>query len=153
MIAGVALTTQRSTVINVDKEGRPLRPAIVWLDQRRTEGQKPLGGLWGLAFRLSRMTETIAYIQAEAEANWLRTHEPDVWEQTYKYLYLSGYLTYKLTGRFADSVGCQVGFMPFDYKRLQWAAGWDWKWQAVPMRRDLLVELTPPAGQLGEITP
>jgi sugar (pentulose or hexulose) kinase len=46
-IAGVALTTQRSTVINVDREGKPLRPAIVWLDQRRTEGQPPLGGPWG----------------------------------------------------------------------------------------------------------
>jgi len=43
--------------------------------------------------------------------------------------------------------------MPFDYKRLRWAAGWDWKWQAVPMSRDLLVDLVPPAGQLGEIIP
>src|SRR5512144_878268 len=34
-VAGVALTTQRSTVVNVDAHGRPLRPAIVWLDQRR----------------------------------------------------------------------------------------------------------------------
>jgi len=55
-IAGVALTTQRSTLINVDRQGRPLRPAIVWLDQRRTEGLKPVGGLWGLAFRLSAPT-------------------------------------------------------------------------------------------------
>lgn len=37
-IAAAALTTQRSTVVNVDKTGKPLRPAIVWLDQRRTEG-------------------------------------------------------------------------------------------------------------------
>ncbi len=49
-IAGVALTTQRSTLINVDKEGKPLRPAIHWLDQRRTPGVKPVGGLWGGAF-------------------------------------------------------------------------------------------------------
>ncbi|NNL75842.1 MAG: carbohydrate kinase, partial [Desulfobacterales bacterium] len=35
-IAGVALTTQRGTVINVDKNGRPLRPAMLWLDQRKT---------------------------------------------------------------------------------------------------------------------
>ena len=134
-IAGVALTTQRATIINVDKNGRPLRPAIVWLDQRRTEGQAPVGGLWGIGFKLTRMAETVAYIQAEAEANWIRTHEPDVWAKTYKYLYLSGYLTYRLTGRFADSIGCQVGFMPFDYKRLRWASQWDWKWRAVPMSR------------------
>ena len=46
-IAALALTTQRSTVINVDRNGKPLRPAIVWLDQRRTYGLQPVGGLWG----------------------------------------------------------------------------------------------------------
>jgi sugar (pentulose or hexulose) kinase len=152
-IAGVALTTQRATMVNVDKMGNPLRPAIVWLDQRRTEGLKPVGGLWGLAFKVVRMTETVDYLQAEAEANWLRTHQPQIWDQTHKYLFLSGYLTYRLTGRFVDSVGCQVGYLPFDYKALDWASPRDWKWQAVPMDPALLPELVPPTGQLGEITP
>ncbi len=101
-LAAVALTTQRSTVINVDKHGQPLRPAIVWLDQRRTEGLKPLGGLWGAAFKLAGASETVAYLQAEAEANWIRIHQPEVWDATYKYLFLSGYLTYRLTGRFVE---------------------------------------------------
>jgi len=152
-IAGVALTTQRGTVVNLDRNGQPLRPAILWLDQRRTEGLKPVGGLWGLAFRLVGMSGTVAYLQAEAEANWLRTHQPDIWDKTHKYLLLSGYLTYRLTGRFVDSVGCQVGYLPFDYKNLRWAASWDWKWRAVPMDPALLPELIPPAGLLGEITP
>lgn len=151
-IAGVALTTQRSTVINVDQAGRPLRPAIVWLDQRRTYGLKPVGGLWGLAFGVTGMTETVAYLQAEAEANWIRTHQPDIWAHTHKYLFLSGYLTYRLTGRFVDSVGCQVGYVPFDYKALRWAGRNDWKWQAVPMPADILPALAPPAAQLGEIS-
>jgi sugar (pentulose or hexulose) kinase len=89
-IAAVALTTQRGTVINVDQNGRPLRPAIIWLDQRRTEGMPPLGGLWGLAFTLMRASETVAYLQAEAEANWIRTNQPEIWKNTYKYLLLSG---------------------------------------------------------------
>jgi sugar (pentulose or hexulose) kinase len=151
-IAGLALTTQRGTVINVDAQGQPLRPAIVWLDQRRTEGLKPVGGLWGAAFRLSGMTGTVAYLQAEAEANWIRTHQPEVWRATHKYLFLSGYLTHRLTGRFVDSVGSQVGYVPFDYKRLHWSSDRDWKWQAVPMARSLLPDLVPPAGLLGEIT-
>src|SRR5689334_23212971 len=41
-LAGVALTSQRGTVINLDKDGQPLRPAIVWPDQRRTSGQPAL---------------------------------------------------------------------------------------------------------------
>jgi len=151
-IACLALTTQRSTVINVDQQGRPLRPAIVWLDQRRTEGLLPLGGLWGLAFKLSGMSQTVAHLQAEAEANWLRTHQPEIWQKTHKYLLLSGYLTYLFTGKFVDSVGCQVAYIPFDYKNLRWSSRWDWKWQAVPMAREKLVDLVPPAGVLGEIT-
>jgi sugar (pentulose or hexulose) kinase len=152
-IAGAALTTQRGTVVNVDREGRPLRPAMVWLDQRRTLGRKPVGGWWGLAFRLTGMTETVAYLQAEAEANWIQTHQPEVWEQTFKYLLLSGYLTFRLVGRFVDSVGCQVGYIPFDYKAGRWAARSNWKWQAVPMDPALLPELVSPTNVLGEITP
>ncbi len=151
-IAGVALTTQRSTVINLDKDGQPLRPAIVWLDQRRTQGLKPVGGPWGLAFRLSGMSETVAYLQAEAEANWLRKHQPDLWKQTHKYLLLSGYLTHKLVGKYVDSVGCQVAYIPFDYKNLHWSKWWDWKWQAVPVEKEKLPELVPPSGVLGEIS-
>jgi sugar (pentulose or hexulose) kinase len=152
-VAGVALTTQRATMVNVDGRGEPLRPAIVWLDQRRTEGLPPVGGLWGLAFRLSGMTGTVAYLQAEGEANWIRTFQPEIWKRTHKYLFLSGYLTYRLVGRFVDSVGCQVGYLPFDYKRLSWSKKSDWKWQAVPLDERMLPDLIPPTGVLGEITP
>jgi len=151
-IAGVALTTQRSTLINLDKNGEPLRPAIVWLDQRRTEGLKPIGGLWGLAFRLTGMSRTAAYLQAEAEANWIRTFQPEIWDQTDKYVFLSGYLTYRLTDQLVDSMGCQVGYIPFDYKNLRWSGKYDWKWQAVPLDKSMLVDLVPPSKLLGEIT-
>ena len=54
------------------------------------------------------------------------------------------FLAHRLFGRFVDSVGCQVGYVPFDYRRLRWAGPRDWKWQAVPVRRELLPELVPP---------
>lgn len=151
-IAAVTLTTQRGTVVNVDRDGQPLRPAIIWLDQRRTEGLPPVGGLWGAAFAVAGAAETVAYLQAEAEWNWIRTQQPEIASATHKYLLLSGYLTHRLVGRFVDSVGSQVAYIPFDYKSQNWAAKWDWKWQAVPLRPELLPELVPQAGRLGEIT-
>lgn len=151
-IKGVTLTTQRGTVVNLDRDGKPLRPAMIWLDQRRTEGLKPVGGLWGLGFRLVNMSRTVAYVQAEAEANWIHTHQREIWDRTAKFLLLSGYLTYRLTGRYVDSVGAQVGYIPFDYKRLKWGKKRDWKWQALPVVPDQLPELVSPAGRLGEIT-
>jgi len=150
-IAGVALTTQRGTVINVDKNGKSLRPAMLWLDQRKTYGQSPVGGIWGLIFKLARLTQTVTYLQEEAEANWIRTCQPNIWDKTYKYLLLSGYLTYKLTGKFVDSIGCQVGYIPFDYKNLRWAAAWSWKWRVLPIDPSVLPELVAPGQTLGEI--
>ena len=151
-IAAVALTTQRATMINVDEKGEPLRPAIIWLDQRRTEGQPPLGGFWGAAFAIAGASETVAYLQAEAEANWIRKHQPEIWKKTHKYLIISGYLTHLLTGRFVDSVGCQVGYIPFDYKSQSWEAKKGWKWQAIPMDPRLLPDLIAQGKVLGEIS-
>jgi len=150
-IAGVTLTTQRSTVINLDRDGKPLRRAIVWLDQRRTEGLDLPRGLWGFLFTLSGNGETIAYLQAEAEANWIAHHEPEIWRKTYKYLFLSGYLTYMFTGEFVDSLAAQVGYVPFDYKRHRWAPRWDWKWKVLPIEPFMLPHLVPPAQELGRI--
>jgi len=151
-LKAVALTSQRSTIINLDENGAPLRSAIVWLDQRRSENLPPLGGLWGKLFKIVGLADTISYFQAEAEANWIRTRQPEVWRRTSKYLFLSGYLTYKLINEFVDSVGCQVGYIPFDYKHQRWAHSWDWKWRAVPVERKMLPELIQPGRMLGRIS-
>ena len=152
-VAGVALTGQRATVVSIGADGKPLRPAILWLDHRRTEGLPPVGGLWGVLFRLAGVKDTVDYLLAEAEVNWIRTHQPEVWKRTHKYLLLTGFLTHRLTGRYADSVGCQVGYLPFDYKRLKWAASWDWKWKAVPMDPSVLSDLVQPGSPMGVISP
>ncbi len=151
-LAGLSLTTQRGTVINVDSQGNPLRPAIVWLDQRKPRGLPPLKGMWGGLFRLTGLQNTIAYLQSEAEANWIATYQPDVWKKTHKYLLLSGYLLYKLTGSFVDSVGSQVGYIPFDYKRLKWCKDRDWRWQLLPVARRQLPELVTPGQAIGAVS-
>lgn len=151
-IAGVALTTQRSTLINVDENGKPLRPAITWMDQRRTLGLKPVGGIWGLLFRIAGMSGTVSYLQAEAEGNWIQKNQPEIWARTHKFLLLSGFLTFHLTGEYKDSTGCQVAYIPFDYKKKRWSNKSDWKWQAVPVEEHMLPDLVQPSDVLGHIT-
>ena len=151
-LAGVALTTQRGTVVITDEAGAPLRRAMVWLDRRRAEGLPRLGGRWGLAFRAAGVTETVATFMAEAEANVLAREEPETWARVRRFLFLSGFLAHRLTGRFVDSVASQVGYVPFDYRGLRWAKASDWKWLAVPVEREWLPELVPPAGVLGTIS-
>jgi len=150
-VQGVAVTTQRGTVVNLDKDGKPLRPAITWLDQRRTDVVPPMGKWWALAFRLARVKGTIDFFRGEAEINWIKAHQPDIWARTDKFLLLSGYLNYRLCGRFIDSTGSQVAYVPFDYKRQKWAGARDWKWQALAVLPHMLPELVPPGTRIGAI--
>lgn len=153
-VTAVVLTTQRGTVVNVDKAGKPLRPAITWMDNRRTLGVKPnLSLKWRWAFKLVGLTETIDYFTAEAEAVWIAKHQPEIFEKTDKYLLLSGYLTYKLCGRFVDSAASQVGYIPYDYRRFTWCRPGDWKWEILsPLKQDQMPDLVPPGAVLGQIT-
>jgi sugar (pentulose or hexulose) kinase len=155
-LGGVALTTQRGTVVVTDADGRPLRPAMIWLDDRRTEGLPPMGGVGGvtgLGFRALRLRDTIEGFAAACEANWLRANEPDTWRAIRHYLLLSAWLHHRLTGRFVDSAASQVGYLPFDYKAFAWARPGHWSWTVAPVDPAWLPELVQPAERLGEISP
>ena len=151
-LAAVSLTTQRNTLVAVDERGVALRPAILWPDQRTAEAVPPLPAWWRLLFFLAGQRDTAAWLQKQAKVNWLCFHEPHTWARTYKALLLSGYLTRQLTGSFVDAAACQVGYLPFDYRRQEWASGRDWKWRALAVDRSRLPDLVRPGDLLGEIT-
>jgi len=151
-IIAVTVTTQRGTVVNLDKDGQVLRPAILWLDQRLSEITRPMPWYWRLVFSCIRQSNVIEYFRRKAQANWLEQNQLDVWQKTDKFLLLSGYLTYMLTGQFKDSVASMVGYLPFNYKKQQWARPGDWKWQALPIKPSMLPELVKPGQILGEIS-
>ena len=150
-IHAVALTTQRATVINLDRDGKPLRPAIIWLDQRE-QLELPGMGAWGPVLTLAGAGPGIQSFRSQAEANWIKAQQPEIWQRTAKFLLLSGYHSYRLTGNYVDSVASQVGYLPFDFKKQQWANARDWKWKALPITRQQLPELVPAGGLLGRIS-
>ena len=154
-IVGVSVTTQRGTLICTDRQGQALRPAIVWLDQRQVEPPPmttPMGKAMAVGTRLVGEKETLDYLRKNAESNWIRTHEPDVWAKTDKVLTLAGYLTRRLVGHFVDSLACQVGFFPFDYKRLRWPKFYNWRCDAMGISLKQLPTLVKPGQQLGCLT-
>jgi sugar (pentulose or hexulose) kinase len=88
----------------------------------------------------------------ECEANWIRQNQPEIWDKTYKYLFLSGYFTYKLTGEFIDSTGNQVGYVPFDFKTQAWCGKNDFKWSMFNIEEEKLSKLVKPSEILGYIS-
>ena len=151
-IAAVALTTQRASVVCLDDQLQPLRPAVIWLDQRRTGNYPALPAWLDVPIRLLGQGATMDQFQSKAECNWLASDEPAVWEKTRHFVLLSGYLTLKLTGTLCDAVPSQVGYLPFDFRRQQWAGDMDLKWRALTVRREQLPGLVPAGQPLGQIS-
>lgn len=151
-LAGLSLTSQRGTLINVDQNGTPLRPAILWMDQRRTTQQYALPFWWSLLFRAVGVHKTIKDLQASAESLWIKENQPEIWQNTHKWLVVSAFLNYKLTGVFKDSCASQVAYLPFDYKKQTWAHRNDWKWSVLGIQRSQLPELVPPGVLIGHVT-
>ncbi|MEJ2643280.1 MAG: FGGY family carbohydrate kinase, partial [Desulfosarcinaceae bacterium] len=151
-LKGVTLTAQRATMVNLDRQGRPLRPAIMWLDQRRISKDLPLPWLLRTALALSGKADTALNAMRDCKSNWIRENEPGVWDRTAKFLLLSGFLTQRLTGNYVDSTANMVGYLPFDFKHHRWAGPLDLKWKLFPMARGILPELVAPGAVLGTVT-
>ena len=151
-IAGLCVTSQRGTVVNLGKDKKPLRPAITWLDQRRSKNPPPIKFPWNKAFSLPGLKPIIGYLQAEAEINWIYENQRDIWEKTHHFLMLSGYINFRITGEFKDSIANQVGYIPFDYKKQRWPSKNHWRWDVIKAKPETLPELIPPGKQIGKIS-
>ncbi len=152
-IKGVTLTTQRNTMVNLDKNGDPLRPAIIWLDRRKAEKTNWPPFYLEAPMKILNLYDAAVYAMKECEASWICQNQPEIWDRTYKYLFLSGYFTYKLTGDFVDSTGNQVGYVPFNFKKQQWADQNDLKWKMFPyIGKNHLPQLSRPSEILGYIS-
>jgi sugar (pentulose or hexulose) kinase len=151
-IAGVGVATQRNSMINVDRNGKSLRPAILWLDQRKATPVFATKGplKWGL--KVLALDSLLAGFQAEGKCNWLRQNQPRLWDATYKYLQVSGFLNHRLTGRFADSVASQIGHIPFHYKKMRWAFPTELSARLFPVEREKLPDVVRPGEIIGPVT-
>lgn len=151
-ISGVSITTIRDTNICVDKDGKPVRPAILWLDKREADTSEPLPLLKAAAFGVAGMSETVKLIRKISVCNWIMQNEPENWKKTYKYLMLSGYMHFCLCGKMVDSTANIIGHVPFDSKKKRWMSKNDLTYCIFPIPQDKLCELVPPGTVIGGIT-
>jgi len=151
-IAGIAITTHRSTVVPVDQNGNPIRSAITWLDERKTDGLKMPGGpVMSLAFKVARMEERLREYQRRSKFNWLKRYEPENYARTFKFLTISSHILHSLTGEFKDCSSMIVGLFPIDLKGLQWHP-WRIIYQIFGVERDRLPDLVSPVEVAGRVS-
>ncbi|MCK5155341.1 MAG: FGGY-family carbohydrate kinase [Spirochaetales bacterium] len=151
-ISGVGVTALRDTMINMAEDGTTLRPAITWLDTRKASPVYKPGFIMRPAYSLFGMLGPIRKIMAEGKINWIRQHQPDLWEQTWKYVQVSGFLNYRLTGQAADSIASMVGHIPVDHKKRTWAKKGSLLDHIFPFEADKRPQIVESGDKIGTIT-
>ena len=151
-IIGATITTFRDSSVQLDKDLKPLRNCILWLDQRTAKASEKLPLLHRLIFLLVGMKNTIVLNRQRTMAHWIKENEPEIWSKTYKYVNISGYLTYKLTGKLVDSASSVTGHYPINFRKRKWYRQGALKGRVYGIPNSMLCELKQPGEVLGIIS-
>ncbi len=119
-IAGISLSGHGGGVWLVDREGHPVRPAIIWLDGRA----KPYLDVWGEQGLLPRLYDLsgwnlFAGMGPVTIFPWLIEHEPQSLQKAYVNLTSKDWVKYCLTGEFSTDPSMAsvalIDFKTLDY--------------------------------------
>lgn len=112
-VAAICCSCQGECTVAVDREGRPLHPALSWMDMRGASSIRRVagGGLLRIsgydAFKLWRWIRrsggapSLSGKDPAGHIAFIREAWPDVYERAFKFLNALDYMNLRLTGRFA----------------------------------------------------
>lgn len=103
-VRAVAIACQRETVVATDEEGRPLAPALVWMDARATAEVGEVAAALGEEAILRRTGKVPCTTPSLYKVRWLLGRaRPDLRRAATHVTDVHGFLARRLTGRFATS--------------------------------------------------
>lgn len=152
-VIAVTLTTIRDTCVCVDIAGRPLRNAILWLDKREAHGLPRIPAPTKAAFLAVGMYDSVKLQRRMSACNWIMKNQPELWRKTHKFLMLSAYLNYRLTGAYVDSCANLVGHIPYDSKERRWMRLSDLRRCIFDIEPEKLYTIVEPGEAVGAVTP
>lgn len=150
-VIALAVSSQGETITPVAADGRPIGPAIVWLDNRATVEANELARDFS-AERVYPATGVPAVNPTwpASKLLWWRRHEPALFDAAARFLLVEDLILHRLTGRFVSEGGVQCTSLLYDIR----AHGW---WMPMLDRLGLdagrLPELVPPGSVVGTLRP
>lgn len=120
-ILAVSFSAQMQCCLVVDREGRVLRPAIIWADQRAQEQTEQLREKLGEAEAYELLGHRLSPTYSIEKLMWIRDNEPEIYEKTYKMLQVKDYIIYRMTGEFVTDYSDASGTNALDLEGLCWS--------------------------------
>lgn len=100
-IIGISVDGTSCTVLPVDKEGEPLRRALLWMDIRAHREAERVNATGHPILKYAGGQESPEWMLPKAL--WLKRNEPDIYHSASKIVECTDWLMYKLTGRWTAS--------------------------------------------------
>ncbi|MGQ9683726.1 MAG: xylulokinase [Anaerolineae bacterium] len=120
-VAAIGLSGQMHGLVLLGTDRRPVRPAIIWADQRSAAEVERATATMGLP-RLGRLTgNRLATGFAAASLLWLQTHEPDAVAAADCLLLPKDYVRLQLTGQVATDPSDASGTLLFNVAEGTWS--------------------------------
>jgi len=102
-ILGIGIAYQMHGLVLVDEKGKPLRPSIIWKDNRAVEiGEQALYDM-GVDFCFTNMLNSPGNFTA-AKLKWVKDNEPDIFDRIHKIMLPGDYIAYKFTGEMSTTI-------------------------------------------------
>ena len=102
-VAAIGISYQMHGLVCVDKQGRALRPAIIWCDSRAVPyGERALAAI-GEERCLGHLLNSPGNFTASKLA-WVKEHEPELYAQIDKVMLPGDYIALRLTGEARTTV-------------------------------------------------
>ncbi len=149
-VTALGVSSQGETLICVDADGRPLYPAIIWLDNRATRQADDLASQFSeLAYQMTGIPEVIATWPA-CKIKWLKDNEPEVFNRVDKFLLVQDFLIQRLTGLFVTNASIACTSLYFDFINNDW---WQPVLDAIGISVAQLPRLSQPGAVVGMLLP
>ncbi|MHB8954983.1 MAG: xylulokinase [Pirellulaceae bacterium] len=120
-IACVTLSGQMMGCTPVDRQGKALRPSILYCDQRSEAEASQLRARIALTQFYQIVGHRISSSYSLEKLMWLKAHEADVYRRTYRSLCAKDYINFQLTGQFATDFSDASGTNAFDLNTFTWS--------------------------------
>src|SRR6185437_8019832 len=121
-ITGMGLSGQMHGSVFLGDSPKPLRPALLWNDQRTSEQCRQIEEKAGGREALIELVANPALTGFTApKILWVRQHEPRVYEKTRHILLPKDYIRYRLTGEYATEVSDASGMLLLDVVNRTWS--------------------------------
>ena len=120
-IHGISYSGQMHGLVMIGADGKLIRNAIIWADQRSEKEIQKIYDITGKDTYRGTVLNSLSTGFLISSLMWVKEHEPENFEKIAKIMLPKDYLAYKLSGSFCTDVSDASGMLLMDVKNRSWS--------------------------------